>query len=107
MQLLLGQSSRMGKGGGTFPGLSYCLNEVTNNSLTLVFVVLRLGNIVLYKDSAMVVIDAIYRPLTLSLWFDKLTMSDLLITLTLSLSKGKLTTNVITGINHKKRYSSS
>ncbi len=79
----------MGKGGGTFPGLSYCLNEVTNNSLTLVFVVLRLGNIVLYKDSAMVVIDAIYRPLTLSL------------------SKGKLTTNVITGINHKKRYSSS
>ncbi len=97
----------MGKGGGTFPGLSYCLNEVTNNSLTLVFVVLRLGNIVLYKDSAMVVIDAIYRPLTLSLWFDKLTMSDLLITLTLSLSKGKLTTNVITGINHKKRYSSS
>ncbi len=39
-------------------------------------------------------------PFTLSLWFDKLTMSDLLITLTLSLSKGKLTTSVITGINH-------
>ncbi len=43
----------------------------------------------------MVVIDALYCPLTLSLWFDKLTMSDLLITLTLSLSKGKLTTSVI------------
>ncbi len=46
-----------------------------------------------------VVIDAVSFPLTLSLWFDKLTTSDLLITLTLSLSKGRLTTNVAPCIN--------
>ncbi len=44
----------------------------------------------------MVVIDVFPCPFTLSLWFGKFTISDLLITLTLSLSKGKLTTNVIT-----------
>ncbi len=52
----------------------------------------------------MVVIDACC-PLALSLWFDKLTMSDLLITLTLSLSKGKLTMSVILGINHDRQES--
>ncbi len=53
----------------------------------------------------MVVIDACCCPLALSLWFDKLTMSDLLITLTLSLSKGKLTMSVILGINHDRQES--